>query len=169
MENLGIDGKLLLAQLVNFVLFFIIFKKLIAKPFGKFLQQERKNEKDKETLLNKLKKGEESLAKTEQELRDKIRRERTQILEKSQKEALLLRDDIVAEAKKEADAIKQKAYKEVEEERTKLHQDIKNKVADLSMMVITTALKDYLDEDSKKKVTSYILKNAGTIASKYEN
>jgi F0F1-type ATP synthase membrane subunit b/b' len=41
MENLGIDGKLLSAQLINFILFFIIYKKYIAKPFMAFLKKEK--------------------------------------------------------------------------------------------------------------------------------
>ena len=169
MENLGIDGKLMVAQLVNFVLFFIIFKKFIAKPFAKFLTQERKNEKEKELLLDKLKKGEEELMKTEKVMKDKIRKERTVILEKAQKEAQDVKEEILQEAKKEADVIKLKAKKELEDERNKLYQDVKNKVADLSLLLIQTALNEYLDEDSKKKITSYILKNASQVVSKHEN
>ena len=37
MENLGIDGKLLLAQIINFVLFFILVTKFVVKPFTAFL------------------------------------------------------------------------------------------------------------------------------------
>ena len=60
MENLGIDGKLLLAQIINFVLFFILVKQFVVKPFTNFLNQERKNEEDKDKLLEKLKKSEEA-------------------------------------------------------------------------------------------------------------
>jgi len=83
MENLGIDGKLLIAQLINFGIFFLLFAKFISKPFLKFLQQERRNEKDKESLLGKLKKGEEELGLQEKEMRNKIKKERNEIIEKS--------------------------------------------------------------------------------------
>ncbi len=163
MENLGVDGKLLLAQLVNFVLFFIIFKKFIAKPFGQFLSKEKKNEKDKEVLLNKLKKGEEELASEEKALRDRLKKERNQVLEKAKSEALLLKNDLVAEGKKDADALLVKARKEIEEEKNKLYQDAKNKVADLSILMVQTALNEYLDEESKKRITSHILKNVNSL------
>ena len=41
MENLGIDIKLLIAQLINFGIFFFIIAKFVAKPFTKFLNEER--------------------------------------------------------------------------------------------------------------------------------
>ena len=47
MENLGIDVKLLIAQVVNFALFLFIFHRFISKPFLRFLDSEKK--KDEET------------------------------------------------------------------------------------------------------------------------
>ena len=47
MENLGIDLKLMIAQSINFLLFFFIVKKFIAKPFTNFLEEEKNKEKEK--------------------------------------------------------------------------------------------------------------------------
>lgn len=169
MENLGIEGKLLIAQLINFVLFFYIFKKYIVGPFVKFLNQERKNEKEKEELLERLKKGEEELLVKEEKMKDKVRKEKEELLDKVKKEAQSFREEILGEAKKEAEIIKAKARKEVEEERSKLYQDVKNKVADLSVLMVEKALRDFLDEESRKKITSYILKNLNNTVSSHEN
>ncbi|OGK17610.1 ATP synthase F0 subunit B [Candidatus Roizmanbacteria bacterium RIFCSPHIGHO2_01_FULL_39_8] len=163
MENLGIDGKLLIAQLINFGIFFLLFAKFISKPFLKFLQQERRNEKDKESLLGKLKKGEEELGLQEKEMRNKIKKERNEIIEKSKEEGLRLREQIVAEANKDAETLKKKAMKEVDEERIKLHQDVKNKVADLSVLLVEKTLQQNLDENSKKRITQSLLKNLPVI------
>ncbi len=61
MEKLGVDLKLLIAQAINFILFFFIVKKYIAKPFSQFLKSEKENEKEKELSLQKAKKLEEDL------------------------------------------------------------------------------------------------------------
>jgi len=55
MEKLGVDIKLLIAQITNFILFFIVFKKLVSKPFKNFLDDERKKEELKEKLSDKFK------------------------------------------------------------------------------------------------------------------
>lgn len=169
MENLGIDGKLLLAQLINFALFFFIFKKYIAGPFGKFLSQEKQNEKEKEALLAKLKKGEEELMQKELDTRDKVKKERLELLEKAKHEAAVLRDEMIVEAKKDAETVRRKAEKEKEEEKNKLYRDVKNKVADLSILIVEKALRDFLDEESRKRITTHILKNLSSTIVEHEN
>ena len=159
MENLGIDGKLLLAQLINFVLFFYIFKKYIAAPFLKFMNQERQNEKEKEELLNNLKKGEEGLIVKDQKLRDQLKKETALVLEKAKKEGSVMKEEIIAEAKRDAAAIKDRALKEIKEERGKLYKDVKVKAGDLSIIIVEKALSDFLDIEAKKKITGNILKN----------
>ncbi|OGK26771.1 ATP synthase F0 subunit B [Candidatus Roizmanbacteria bacterium RIFCSPLOWO2_01_FULL_37_12] len=169
MENLGIDGKLLLAQLINFILFFYILKKYIAGPFLKFLNQERQNEREKEDLLGKIKKGEEEILAREIKLKEEMKKQVSLALEKAKKDGFRLREEIVEEAKKQAMTIKDKAHKEIKEERDKLYRDVKNKVADLSFIITEKALQDYLDEEAKKKITGHILKNLGNAINKHEN
>lgn len=163
MENLGIDGKLLLAQLLNFALFFVLFAKFISKPFLKFLQQEKQTEKDKEALMGKLKKGEEELVLKEKQLRTADKKAAVEMVEKAKEDGLRVREQILSEAKKDAEILKEKAMKEVEEERTKLHQDVKNKVADLSVLLVEETLQQNLDENSKKRITQSLLKNLPVI------
>ena len=169
MENLGIDGKLMLAQLINFALFFYLLKKYIAGPFLKFLNQERQNEKEKEALLNRIKKGEEELLEKDRKLNDDMKKQLSLALERAKNDGLKLKESIIAEAKKEALTIKEKAHKEIKEDRDKLYQDVKNKVADLSIIITEKALKEFLDDEAKKKITSHILRNLGNTISNHEN
>ena len=75
MENLGIDGKLLLAQVINFVLFFILVKQFMVKPFTSFMNQERINEEEKNRMLEKLKKSEEAGIEAEKKMKEKMKKE----------------------------------------------------------------------------------------------
>jgi len=63
MESLGVDVKLLIAQIVNFLLFFLIFKKFIAKPFSQFLVTEKQKEQERERILLELKQKEDNFLK----------------------------------------------------------------------------------------------------------
>lgn len=169
MENLGIDGKLLLAQLINFGLFFILFKKYIARPFFTFLSQEKEKEKEKEDLLAKLKKGEEELFIKENEMKKKLQKEEEEMVEKAKKEAALIREELIREANKEKETIIAKGKKQIEEERQKLNKTVKHTVGELSIFLVNQALHDYLDVESKKKLTTYILKNLSKAISSHEN
>lgn len=169
MENLGIDGKLLLAQLINFGLFLILFKKYVAKPFFTYLSQEKEKEMEKEELITKLKKGEEELLIKENEMKKKLQKEAEEMAERAKKEAATIREELIREANKERGTILAKAKKQIEEEKQSLNKKMKHTVGELSILLVNQAFRDYLDEESKKKLTTHILKNLSKVISTHEN
>src|SRR3990167_7297238 len=98
MEALGIDLKLLLAQTINFVLFFIIFKKFLYAPFLKFLDMERKNELEKQRLLKDLQEKETGLEKREQEVLADARAQALQIMKTAEETADKKKKEILKNA-----------------------------------------------------------------------
>ena len=146
MDQLGIDIKQLVAQLINFVLFFLIFKKFIATPFQSFLNEERRKEKERQDILEKLKKDEAGALEEKMRMKEVTKKEFEKVL---------------LEAKKEAEEIKIRAKKLIEEEKDKLNQAAKERMVDLSIAIIDKAFKDFLDEETKKKITQHILNNFG--------
>lgn len=169
MENLGIDSKLLLAQLINFVLFFYLFRKYIAGPFTKFFNQEKSKEKEKEQILIEVQKKEEQAIKREEEAKKKQKVQYDLLITKAKEDAKLVREEIVANARKEADQIITKSRKQLEEEKLSLYADAKKKIADVSIFLVNNALKEYLDEQTKKKITSIILKNLSKTTLVHDN
>ena len=169
MENLGIDGKLLLAQIINFVLFFILVKKFVVKPFSAFLNQERKNEEEKIKLLDKLKKSEEAGIEAEKKMREKMKKEFDVLFVQAKKEAQSLRADLIKQAEADAQEIRDKSKKILEEEKNALYREVKDKIIKTSLMIVESALKESLDEVSRKKVTGTIIKNYQGNLKVYEN
>ncbi|VVA44290.1 ATP synthase subunit b [Candidatus Roizmanbacteria bacterium] len=159
MENLGIDGKLLLAQMINFVLFFFLVKKFIVKPFTTFLNQERTNEEEKNKLLEKLKKSEEAGIEAEKKMKEKMKKEFDVLFVEAKKEASIMRTDLIKQAEVDALEIKDKNNKLLEEEKNLLYREVKDKIIKTSLMIVENTLKDALDEASRKKVTGAIIKN----------
>jgi F-type H+-transporting ATPase subunit b len=141
------------------VLFFFLFKKFISKPFAKFLDVEKQKEKDKEKILEAVKKQEEIMVAKEDEWRKRMKKENEDILKKATVSAHAVREEMIVKATKDASVIIEKAKKQLEEEHSKLNQEAADKVAKLSLLIVQKSLKDYLDEESEKKVTAYILKN----------
>src|SRR3989344_9605340 len=119
MESLGIDIKLLIAQLINFGLFLFIFKKYIAKPFSDFLNLEIKKEKEKERILSELAKKQELVEKKAGKAKEKMKKEYDVAIQQARQEALVLRNQLVAAAKKEADDIIEKSKRQISEERSR--------------------------------------------------
>jgi len=159
MENLGIDGKLMLAQIINFVLFFILVNKFVVKPFTAFLNQERKNEEEKSKLLEKLKKSEEASTQAEQKMKEKMKREFDVLFNQAKKEAQVIKDDLIKQAELEAAEIKSKNDKLLEEEKNLLYREVKDKIIKTSLMIVESTLKESLDDSSIKKITNTIVKS----------
>lgn len=169
MENLGIDGKLLLAQVINFGLFFILVKKFIITPFSSFLNQERKNEEEKNRLLEKLKKSEEAANEAEKKMKEKMKKEFDLLLIEAKKEAQSLRADLIKQAESDAQEIRDKSKKLLSEERNTLYREVKDKIIKTSLMIVENSLKESLDESSRKQVTNFIIKNYKGKLKVYEN
>ena len=159
MENLGIDGKLLLAQVINFVLFFILVKQFMVKPFTSFMNQERINEEEKNRMLEKLKKSEEAGIEAEKKMKEKMKKEFDILFVEAKKEAQNMRADLIKQAETDALEIKEKNSRLLEEEKNLLYREVKDKIIKTSLMIVENTLKESLDESSRKKVTGTIIKN----------
>src|SRR3989344_4050860 len=136
MESLGVDIKLLIAQIINFALFYFIFKRYIAKPFSRFFNLEVEKEKEKEMILQKLKKQEEELIKKETLMRQNLKKESDLVLKNAKQEGEVLKKDILASAKKEADETVNKGRRQIEEERKKMEDDQNKKALNIALITV---------------------------------
>jgi F-type H+-transporting ATPase subunit b len=157
MENLGIDFKLILAQLINFGLFFFIYKKFVAKPFLGFINREKKNDEERQKTLVELASSKEKLEQEEKAKRAVLAKEIDEIYKKAKKEAGVVREDLVNQAHQEANTVLERGRKQTAEERTEMLKELKSRTGELSIFLINSALNEYFDEEAKKKITRYIL------------
>lgn len=150
-HQLGIDWKLLLAQVVNFLILLFLLKKFLYRPIIELLAKRRKA-------------VEESAANTEkiaQELGAIESRKMTEI-ERAKKEA----DAIVQEAKRQAGTRQAEMLKEAElrieklladakkraiEERAKMMGEIRDEVSDLVFLATEKVLRERLPREAHER------------------
>jgi len=137
MGELGIDIKLLVAQVINFLLFFYIFKKFIAKPFLDYLVEQKKIKEDEDFILAEAKK------------------KSSKILTDAKREANKLKEEILKQAKIEAEEMKLKAKRQLEEEKMMIYKEAKRKTVEVASVIAKTVLKEFIDE----KLQGELLKN----------
>lgn len=160
MENLGIDTKLLIAQTVNFALFFFIFKRFIAKPFARYIDQEKNKELEKEKALKVVQEEREKLEAKSVKLQAQMKQETLKVISEAKESASKVREKILEEATHEAEEIRDKAKKQAEEEKNKVYKEFQDKVLEMSLVLINKTFKDVLTDDFKKKITEKILKSS---------
>ena len=169
MENLGIDLKLLIAQVINFGLFFILFKRFIAKPFLNLIKEEEANEQKKEQLRVNLQKQDETIEAKRSSFKDEIAKKEEEIVASAKERAKAVENKILEQAEVQANRIKQDALIEIASEKQDLYKQVKQKITDLSLIIVDKSLKEVLNEETKKKITSEIIKNLPKDKSLYEN
>ncbi len=158
MEKLGIDLKLLIAQITNFALFFFIFQKFIAKPFMSFIKNEEKKDKEKAGFEEEMKVKKEELKKQERQLKEEMEARLKKELSEAKKEAEALKKEMIEQARNEAVAIVAEAKKQMANETKMMEESLNQKAADLSVILLKKALKEHLTESMQADITQNILK-----------
>ncbi len=160
MENLGIDIKLLVAQLTNFLLFYFIFKKFIAKPFANFLKSEKQKDEVKEQLDQKIKELGEKEKIVEQQMKEKLEKEKEKLVKQAKEQAEKIKKETIQKAEEEASKIKSKALDEMEKEKKMFEAKLRKEIIEISVELVEKGLKNYLSENTRKEVTNSIIKNS---------
>lgn len=156
--KLGIEWKLLLAQIVNFVILLFLLKRFLYKPLINLMNNRRQKIVEG---LEKAKKGEEEFQKI-QELREKE-------LVKIQKEA----EVIIQKAKDVGDKKQQEILKEAEEktkkiieigkgmigiEKEKMLKEVRQDIADLVVTATGKILEEKMDKGREKEMINEVIK-----------
>lgn len=159
MENLGIDFRLLLAQLINFGLFFFIYKKFIAGPFVAMMKSEKTKDENRKKMNEEVEKQKEVLVDQEKSARDEIHKKTEESLKAVRHSAEVERTALLAKAHDESKEIVKRAGKQIEEERQQMEKQYKESLAKVSVLTVENVLKDFLTEDMQKQVNAKVLSN----------
>lgn len=159
MENLGINGPLLLLQIVHFVIVLWLLNRLLYKPIlGMF---ERRRERIAEGLAEAERvrtQAAEEQRRLEQQIADERRQsqERLKSAVSASEEAAKRR---LEEANAEATEMLAKARAEAEQTRTEALAGLQNEIADLAMAAAAKVLGGAIDEQRHRGLIDSFLKD----------
>lgn len=132
--KLGIDGKLFIAQLVNFLILFIVLRAFAWKPLMMALEDRRA----------KIKKGIDNADRAKQQIKDiekereavmaKARTEAMRVLEQAEQRAQTVKDEKVKQTQTEIEQQLKEAKEQIRGERLASYDLLKN---DLSKLITT--------------------------------
>ena len=150
-----IDWKLMLAQLVNFVIVFVVLWRFALKPLMKNMSERsatiEKSLKDAEAIDQKLK-------ATEEETRQHISEARAQamaILNETKKQAEAKRQDMLARAKQEVEGVIRSAKEQIKQEKESMLVEARNELAHL----VGLSLHKIMGASVDKKVDEQYIKD----------
>jgi F-type H+-transporting ATPase subunit b len=152
LSKLGIDWRLLIAQLVNFLILLFILYKFLYKPVLNLLENRR--EKIEKGLKDAEKMGEELekiKALREEEIK-KAKREAQEIIERAQKTAESAGREIKLKAKKEVEKLIDVAKNQIIDEKEKMLAEIKNEASTLVVAAAERVVGKVIDVKAQQKL-----------------
>jgi len=155
LNSLGIDYRLLIAQLVNFILLFVVLYIFLYKPVLKILN-ERSNKVNKS--LDDAEKIEKRLVTVELEIDAKLATANQQtnlLLAEAQSQAKIIETNLAQEAQIKADQMIAKAKKEITAQQQKMIAEAQTEIATL----VSAAIK-LIAEDKTIKFDNNIIDSA---------
>lgn len=154
MESLGINLKLLIAQIVNFIIVMLLLWKFAYTPVLKMLT-DRKDKiaqgiLDAEAAAKSLAKAEEEASK----IRDKSYAEAKEILKNARDAAGVEATELVTKANDQADRVVKTAKEEASQMKDKTMSEAKKEISDVVIIALDKIVGKELNDEQKKKLTS---------------
>lgn len=156
---LGLNWKLLIAQLFNFAIVLFILWKWVFGPLGKKLEERsskiEKSLRQTEEIQAKFQEAE--LGKAEQ--LEKARAEADHLIAKAQASAEQVKNGIIIEAKNSAEKLVQHAKKEIDAQKEKLLAEVREEAANMIVLATERIIRQKLDPKKDELLIKESLKN----------
>ncbi|MBT4209749.1 MAG: F0F1 ATP synthase subunit B [Candidatus Komeilibacteria bacterium] len=159
LELFGVDWKLLIAQLVNFLIVVGVLWFFALKPLTKTMQK-RNDEISKG--LSDAKSAEERLEQVEKEVKEKLiatKGDASAILEEAKKLSENTKQENLTKTKEEVAKLIEKAKEQIASEKDSMVNEIKGEVSGMVVTALEKILSQGISKDLDKKYIDKVLKD----------
>jgi F-type H+-transporting ATPase subunit b len=157
LHNLGIDWKLLLAQIGNFIVLLIILRVFAYKPVLKLMHERshkiEKGVKDAEAAAKVLKEAETK----KEEAVTAGRKEAVKIVDKAAKEAEDVRAIILKEAKGESDQLRKQAMQQIKRDRDQAFASVQQELGELVVLASKRLTREAISPEAHRELIKQAL------------
>lgn len=158
LAKLGIDWKLFVAQIVNFVILLIILRRFVYRPMLAFLEERTtridKGLKDADLARKKL--GE--MERKEKEVLDEAKKEAQKMLEKAELIGKQNYEKMLSKATDDVKLLMHQSAQKMELERVKMLNEAKAQLADLIILTTEKVLQEKVDAQKESELIQRHLK-----------
>ena len=145
-HSLGIDWKVMIAQLINFAILFFVLKKFAVGPVMKMLEKReariREQQNAGEIIAAKL----GDIDRQKEDILNSARRESQKIIRDAENSAERLREEMQRSAEREAGKIIMTGKRQVEDERLKAETELKKEIGELIALSVEKAVGNAIDK-----------------------
>lgn len=158
MKELGIDGLVLLAQIVNFGILFFVFKKFVYARVLKMLDDRREEISHGLKMAKAAEEQEAKMKEKQEKLTQEARRDARHMVEDAKKQADKERKDIIAKAHEEAHTILAKARVQADKQQEAQTASMRSEAVELAIEMTRRLLGSDLSKEDHRKLLNAKLK-----------
>lgn len=157
--TLGINWKLLLAQLVNFSLVLLVFWKWIVKPLGKNLSDRQAKIEAGLNNAEQMEKDKQNFDSWRTAEMRKVREEAEDVMKIATDSANKTKQDLLLDAQKQSAKILDQAHAQIESEKNQMLREVRQEVATLVVSASEKILRSKLDGKKDQELISASVKD----------
>lgn len=157
MEGLGLDVKLILAQIVNFALLLWLLKKYLYRPIIDVLEKRRAKIEADLQKSGEIEKRLEEVEKERDQQRQTNREEAQELLKKSRDQAEAMKVKILTGAREQAETEVKKATEQIKAREEQILKDLRRQIAGLVVAATGKLIQAELDETKQHRLVEKIL------------
>lgn len=158
-HKLGIEPKLLIAQIINFGILLLLLYRFLYKPvLGVLQKREDYIKKSLEEAKNAEKKNKEFEERKLREMK-KVKDEANVILEKAILDSEKIKNETLEKAKSATDELLEKAKKEINSQKDQMLLEARKEVGDLVIMATSKIVGRVIDKEDEKELINDTVKN----------
>jgi F-type H+-transporting ATPase subunit b len=156
---LGINGKILLAQFINFAVLVFVLWRFAYKPILKFLEDRRKKIEEgvqnSELAIVKL----AEIAEKEKEVIVEAKKEALNLINEAKDNAEKRGQEMIKKAQEEASLVMVKEREKFNQEKTEMFKEMKNSLSDLVVLAVEKVIEEKMDSEKDKEIIKKALNN----------
>ncbi len=152
MEQLGIDGQLLVTQLINFGIMMAILAKFLYKPILKMIHDRQKRIAEGLTLAANMEAEREKLKALHAKTVREAEIEAQKIINAAKKEAIVIKEAIIAKGHEELVVLKQRQEQDTANSRKQLERSLTDQTVDVAQKMVRQLLGNILNEKQHRQL-----------------
>ena len=158
MEALGIEPKLLIAQVVNFLIIVVVLQFLLYKPILMILNKRKKEIEDGLCYTETMRKENEKAEEKKAQMIKEARQDGQRIIEEAQKDAKIEAKKIVEDTKQTIDDMLAKGRLTLAEEREAMQNGVRKEAVKLAIRIAKQLLSETVSRDMQHKILAKHMK-----------
>lgn len=148
--KLGLDWKLLLAQVINFLILFFLLRKFLYKPILSIIEKRQKKIKHGLANAEKAEKDLVHASARAEKIINKANKMSHNIIKKSENQAEDIKNKIISETEIRIKDMQSQAQEEIAQAKEQMMADAKDELFDLIIMASEKVLMEKIDGDKDK-------------------